>query len=1169
LIVVHAAIPPRAASRVRRTGASHVAGRAGRRAAPLPAGIGLVLSLAALGGCGRAPHGPRLFTLLTPERTGVTFTNTITTSESLNEQTDFFVYNGGGVGIGDINNDGLPDIFFAGNQVPSRLYLNKGNLRFEDVTQRAGIDTRGRWCSGVSMVDINNDGFLDIYVSVSGPPWTPAAQRANLLFINDGDGTFTEEAERYGIAGSDFTTHAAFLDYDGDGYLDLFLLGDSPHDFGRGAAELRPMGMQLASAGGYSQLYHNNGDGTFTNVSRAAGLLREIGYGLGVAVADVNRDGWPDIYISDDVTPNDILYVNNRDGTFSDKRGSWLKHTSFAGMGVDVADFNNDGWPDVVQSDMVPDALSDRKRMSGAVSYGTQLDYRNKGFLDDYQVNSLQLSSGVLPNGTMAFSEIAQLAGVPYTGWSWANLFADVDNDGYKDIFVATGYPKIVNDYDYQVAVYRLRRQARDSAAEHRQEWELLKRLQGYSLPNRVFRNEGDLTFSDRSEQWGVDQLSFSNGAAYGDLNNDGRLDLVVNNIDGPAFIYEGVRPRGDSTHYLTVDLQGDHSNRGGIGSTLILTAGGRKQYVYPTPYRGYASSMDDRAHFGLGNATRADSLGVIWPDGRYQLLTNVAVDRILTLKQDDAGDAVSGGCHEPECFARHLGPDNHARSATVAPRRSPSSHAFEPVTGSRELRYTQQTAGLVDFSAQPLLPYMISHQGPPVAVADVDGDGLEDVFIGGSAGVPGRLFRQQRDGSFVESTRGQPWAADRDYDDWGALFVDANGDGRPDLYVASGGYQGSPVSRWLQDRLYVNRGGGQFVRDSLALPEMLTSTEAVAAGDFNGDGRPDLFVGGRLVPRNYPYPARGYLLRNDGGHFTDVTAEVAPELLKPGGMVTAAVWADFNGDGKVDLVTAGEWMPLTFYHSDGHRLHDVTSQVGVGATRGWWYSLAVGDFNRDGHPDLVAGNLGLNFMYHTSAQSRFGVYAADFLGNRTTNIVLTQEIGGTEYPFFGLARLAPSIYPLALRFPSYGAFAVVSIPQVFGADQLAQAVHYQTDTFASLYLQSNGDGTFTASPLPNLAQIAPIRGIIPEDVDGDGNLDLIVAGNLYDTEPNTPRADAGNGLWLKGDGRGHFTPVPPWESGFLAPGDVTGLAMIKTSTGSAVLVANYGDSLQTYSIKR
>jgi len=499
-------------------------------------------------------------------------------------------------------------------------------------------------------------------------------------------------------------------------------------------------------------------------------------------------------------------------------------------------------------------------------------------------------------------------------------------------------------------------------------------------------------------------------------------------------------------------------------------------------------------------------------------------------------------------------------------PTPDPRHQPFHPVAA---LQYRHQPASSVDYEVQPLLPYEPSRHGPPIAVADVNGDGLDDVFIGGAAGVPGKLFLQRRDGSFVESTQGQPWAADKEYDDWGAVFFDANGDGRPDLYVASGGYQLSPVSRLLQDRLYINRGGGRFVRDSQALPAMPTSTAAVAAGDFTGDGKPDLFVGGRLAPRNYPYPVRSYLLRNDGGKFTDVTAEVAPELLRPGGMITAAVWIDFDGDGRLDLVTAGEWMPLQFFHNEGGTLRNVTASMGLPPTRGWWYSLATGDFNHDGHPDLVAGNVGLNFSYTTSPHSRFGVYAADFAGSRNTDIVLTQEIAGTEYPLFGRAKLGPTIYPAALRFPSYAGFAVASVAQLLGPGPLQHALRYQTDMFASLYLQNNGDGTFRAVPLPNLAQISPIRGIVVDDVDGDGNVDLIVAGNLYDTEPNTPPADAGNGLWLKGDGRGHFTPVPAVASGLLAPRDVTGLALIKTPAGKAVLVANYGDSLQAFTIRR
>jgi len=1109
----------------------------------------LFIPLLLVEGCSQREKQPPLFELLPPSRTGVSFANTITTNDSVNVQSDPYVYNGAGVAVGDIDNDGLPDLFFTGNMVSSRLYLNKGGMRFEDITDRAGVKT-DRWATGATMVDINNDGYLDIYVSVSGSEGSKGKDRANLLFINNGDHTFTEAAARYGIADTGFTTHAVFLDYNGDGYLDLFLLNNSPKDFARGAADTHPLGVRSNSPGGYSKLYRNNGDGTFTDVSREAGMLAQVGYGLGVAVADVNGDGLPDIYVSNDVAPNDVLYINNGDGTFTDRAGAWLKHTSFAGMGVDIADFNNDGWADILQMDMMPAALDQRKRMSGYLTYSGRIELRRRGFRDDYDVNSLQLSNGVTQHGDVVFSEIAGLAGVAYTDWSWSALFADVDNDGYKDIFITNGYPKAANDLDYQTAAFGARR-----TGDHRKALRLLKDLRSYRLSNYVFRNNGDLTFTDKTKAWGMDQPGFSFGAAYADLNNDGRLDIVVNNIDTPASIYENVQPQDDAHHYLQVKLQGDSRNRRGIGSQLILTAGGQKQYIYHSPYRGYMSTMDDRAQFGLGRAKRADSLEVIWPDGRYQLLINLDVDRMVTLQQSEATQKVPGRCRVTGCLPRPLTPD-------------PRPRMFQPMDARRALKYKHSEGTFVDYEVQPLLPYEPSRHGPPIAVADVNGDGLDDVFIGGAAGVPGKLFLQRRDGSFVESTQGQPWAADKEYEDWGAVFFDANGDGRPDLYVASGGYQLSPVSRRLQDRLYINRGGGRFVRDSQALPAMPTSTAAVAAGDFTGDGKLDLFVGGRLAPRNYPYPARSYLLRNDGGKFTDVTEEVAPELARPGGMITAAVWIDFDGDGRLDLVTAGEWMPLQFFHNDGGKLRNVTASMGLPPTRGWWYSLATGDFNHDGHPDLVAGNVGLNFSYTTSPQSRFGVYAADFTGGRTTDIVLTQEIGGTEYPLFGRAKLGPTIYPIALRFPSYASFATASVTQLFGAPQLQGALHYQTDTFASLYLQNNGDGTFTAVPLPNLAQISPIRGIIPYDVDGDGNLDLIVAGNLYDTEPNTTPADAGNGLWLKGDGRGHFTPVPPVASGFLAPGDVTGLALIKTPAGKAVLVANHGDSLQAFTIR-
>ncbi len=1103
---------------------------------PLPL---LFLPLLCLVSCGREEQPPPLFRLLSPDRTGVTFANTITTDDTVNVQTDSFVYNGGGVAIGDIDNDGLQDIFFTGNMVSSRLYVNKGGLQFEDITRSAGVMT-DRWATGASMVDIDNNGYLDIYVSVSGPAWSTPEERHNLLFLNNGDRTFIEAAAAYGIDDTGFTTHGVFFDYDRNGYLDLFLLTNDPEGFARGEAERHPAGIRSQSPTSYDRLYRNNGDNTFTNVSDEAGILRQVGFGLGVVVADLNWDGRPDIYVSNDDTPSDVLYVNNGDGTFSDKAAAWLGHTSFAGMGMDIGDFNNDGWLDIVQTDMMPEGLLARKRMAGAMTYGSFMELRRRGFHHDYNANSLQLNNGMTEAADVSFSEIARLAGIAYTDWSWTALFGDYDNDGYKDILVTNGYPKAVIDYDYQLEMFGVRRSGDDGRG-----LEILKQLAGYHVPNYLFRNEGDLTFSNRTAAWGLSQPSFSYGAAHADLDNDGRLDIVINNIDAPAFIYHNVGHPDDTSHYLGIELEGEGLNNRGLGSKLILTAGGQRQYIDHTPYRGYMSSMDDRIHFGLGDAQRVDSLQVVWPDGRYQLLTDLQVDRVVTIRQREATENRAPGPPEPV-----------------------RNRVFGSMKTDKALSYRHQEKTFIDYSVQPLLPHMLSRQGPPLAVGDVTGNGLDDVFIGGAAGFPGVLFLQGEDGRFAESSQGQPWVADKSHEDWGALFFDMNEDGMLDLYVASGGYHLSAVSDLLQDRLYINQGSGRFVRDRAALPRMLTSTASVAAGDFTGDGRLDLFVGGRLVPRNYPYPTRSYVLRNEGGTFADITEAVHAEFVQPLGMITDAVWMDFTADGRLDLVTAGTWMPVQFYENAGDRLREVTGSTGLPAMRGWWFSIESGDFNRDGRPDLVAGNLGLNYTFTTSHDSKFGVYAADFTGNQTTDIVFTQEVDGTEYPFFGLAKLGREVYTIGVTFPTHAAFAEAPVVAVFGSSQLDQAVHYQADSFASVYLQNDGDGTFTAIPLPNSAQLSPITGMIADDFDGDGHLDLLVAGNLYHADPNTARADAGKGLLLRGDGRGHLTPVPPFASGFLAPLEVTDLALITTPAGKVVLVANNSDSLQAFAVR-
>lgn len=1099
----------------------------------------LLLAVLTFGLAACSREEPPLFKLLSPDETGITFANTITTDTTENVQKDSFVYNGGGVAIGDIDNDGLVDVFFTGNMVSSRLYRNLGNMRFEDITESAGVAT-SQWAYGASTVDINGDGYLDIYVSVSGPEWTAPEDRANLLFVNNGDRTFTEAAAHYGIADTAFSTQGAFLDYDRDGDLDLFLMNNDPGGFARGITEMHPAGVRSRNTVSYDRLYRRDDDGTFTDVSNSAGVVREVGFGLGIAVSDLDRDGWPDIYISNDDVPNDVLYVNNRDGTFTNKADAWLKHTVLAGMGVDIADFNNDGWFDVLQTDMVAEDLPTRKAMTGAQTYQSYMELRYRGFQFDYSANALQLNDGPVQDGDILFSEIGHMAGVPYTSWTWSPLLADLDNDGYKDIHITNGYPKAVIDYDYQTTVFNLQRQGR-----YRDATEVLSTVGSYDVSDYVYRNRGDLTFENKTNAWGLERPSFSYGAAYADLDNDGRLDLVVSNIDAPAFIYHNIRPPDDTSHFLAVELVGSPPNTQGLGSTVRLVAGGQAQVIYQSPYKGYQSTVDERVHFGLGNAARADTLDVVWPDGRRQVLTDVEADRVVTVRQEDATE--------------------HQEPQPIDP---PPDRPFQPMGASRGLRYVHHEKSFVDYSIQPLLPHRLSRLGPPLATGDVTGNGLDDVFIGGAADASGTLLFQEEDGTFHESTLAQPWAADRNLEDWGALLFDADGDGRLDLYVASGGYQFSAVSPRLQDRLYVNQGGGQFVRDTAALPTMVTATAAVTAGDFNGDGRMDLFVGGRLVPGNYPYPTRSYVLRNDGGRFTDVTEAMAPDLVRPGGMITDGAWVDFTGDGRLDLVTVGVWMTPQFFANEGDHLRNVTDATGLTNMRGWWYSIATGDFDRDGDADIVLGNRGLNTAYTTSPTSRFGVYASDFTDNRTTEIVLTKEIDGVEYPFFGIAKLGPAIYTLGALFNSYREFAEAPIRRMFTTQQLAQAVHYQVDTFANIYLRNDGGGRFTATPLPMFAQISPIRSMLVSDVDGDGNLDVLAAGNMYYTEPNTPRTDAGNGVWLRGDGKGSLTPVLPRTSGFLAPLEVTDLALITTPTGKAVLVANNSDSLQAYTIR-
>mgnify|MGYP003132866061 CR=1 FL=1 len=1103
-----------------------------------------------------------LFRKVDPNFSGVHFSNNITVDE-LNVHDNPYIYLGGGVAVGDLTGNGLPDIFLTGNQVSSRLYFNLGDMKFEDVTESAGVST-SQWATGASMVDIDGDGLLDIYVSVAGLSDTPAEMRRNLLYINKGDGTFTESASEFNLADTSFTTQSAFFDYNGDGFLDVYLLNNSELDFAGGSI-FSEGNFRTGSDISFDKLYRNNGNGTFTDVSEEAGILREIGYGLGIAIADINRDGCPDIYISNDLDPNSILYINNGDGTFTNRAPDWLKHTSLAGMGTDIADFNNDGWPDILVADMMPEDLRDRKKMSGSITFEQQMDLIGRGINYQYSMNTLQLSNGMKPNGEMVFSEIGRQAGISYTDWSWSTLMADFNNNGLKDIFITNGFPKAVYDFDFKIQEFSL---VNRSDTEARNELlQLVSDLYDIFLPNYIFENNGDLKFINKTVDWGLNHEGYSYGAAYADLNNNGKLDLIINNINEPASIYENQGVPENQHTFLKVHLDGSYPNSQGIGSELIVTIDGSSQYLSQSPYRGYQSTVDNILHFGLGSNSKIDSLEIFWPDGRYQLLTDLTTNQQITLSQEDAKEY------------------NEKLTDPLL-----ENHHFESVEKENLTTWKHsENNSFIDFKIQPQLPHRLSRLGPVIASGDVNGNGLDDLYIGGVADSPGLLLIQQSDGSFKESEHSDVWEKDRRFKDSGALFFDATGNGILDLYVASGGYEISPSSQLHQDRLYINRGDGNFVRSDEGLPEMITSTQAIAAGDFTGNGLMDLFVGGRLTPYLYPLPPRSYLLINEGGTFTDATEQVASELLESG-MITDAEWVDLDNDGMQDLVLSGIWLPVQFFRNDGSELINITEDTGLPPMRGWWYSLAVADLNGNGYSDIVAGNLGLNHTFTTSTDDPLGLYAADFNNNRQMDNFFTKRYNQTDqseqndpglfsfkeknednesvYPFFGLAKYGMQHPQLMQRYKSFERFAVVDMEELFRRELLNRALRLEADTFESSIFYNNGDGTFTARPLPSLAQISPVKSILIFDVEDNGFNDLILAGNIYATDPEIPRADAGNGLWLKNDGAGNFIPISPFESGFLAPKDVKTLSLVRSPNGNLIVIGNNDDYIRLYKIR-
>ena len=1036
-----------------------------------------------------------------------------------------YYYNGGGVAAGDVNNDGLPDLYFTSNLQQNRLFLNKGNYTFEDVTDRAGVAGSSGWTTGVTMADVNGDGWVDIYVSAVS---YLEEHGHNILYINNRDGTFTDRTTEYGLAFSGYSTQAAFFDYDGDGDLDMYLLNHSVRSamtIGRGP--FRENRDPLAG----DRLYRND-RGHFTDVSAQAGIYGGgEASGLGVVVSDVNLDGCPDIYVANDFQEDDFLYVNNCDGTFSERLGSATGHTSRFSMGVDAADFNNDGRPDVVVADMLPDREDVLKTSSTAEGFNIFEMKTRAGYHPQYSHNTLQLNRGL---GKL--SDIAYLAGIAATDWSWAPLFADLDNDGLKDLVITNGIYRRPNDLDYIGYVGNPAVQASLAKAASEESAAILKKMPHVPLANFAFHNNGDLTFTDMASAWGLGGEGFSNGAVYVDLNNSGALDLVVNNINAPASIFRNRARELNKRSSLSVTLRGAGENSAGIGAKVSIVAGGVHQLLEQSPTRGFQSSVDPRLHFGLGAATRVDSLTVVWPDRRFQVLTDVPANQLLVLTQAQAG-----------------GRYDYRRVTSATP-------LFEDVTRQHAIPYRHAENPFHDTDREPLMTHLLSTEGPALAVADVNGDGLDDIFAGGAKWQAGKLLLQQRDGSFRAASE-RVFAADSLSEDVDAAFFDANGDGRPDLYVASAGNEFAGRSDALRDRLYLNDGNGSFHRALDALPPLFENSSCVVPGDFDGDGDIDVFVGSRVVPQQYGATPKSHLLRNDGsGHFTDVAARQSDEL-ENAGMVTSAAWMDYDGDGHLDLVVAGEWMPVRVFHQESGRFVDRTSAAGLAGADGWWSSVSVADLNADGRPDLVLGNLGLNSFIRASADEPARLYVGDFANDGSLEQILTSYRHGVSYPLAGRDDFAQVLPASRGQFPTYASFGASRIEDIVPSASLARATVRQATTFATSVAINSASGTFTLHALPTEAQFAPVRAVLARDFDGDGKLDLLLAGNFFAVTPSIGRYDASYGQLLHGLGDGRFTAVGMTDSGLLLEGEVRHLAELRAANGQLLVVAARNDT--------
>lgn len=1084
-----------------------------------------------------------LFKLLDSETTNVDFVNKLDFKGKFNIYTYRNFYNGGGVGLADINSDGMLDIYFISNMGDNRLYLNKGNFEFEDITLKSKTAGARAWSTGVSMADVDGDGWIDIYVCNSGE--IEGDDKKNELFINNGDLTFTEKAAEFGLADAGYSIHGAFFDYDKDNDLDFYLINNSYKSIG--SFDLRKNKRNERDELGADKLFRNDGD-TFTDVSESAGIYGSvIGFGLGVTVGDINLDGWQDIYISNDFFERDYIYMNQGDGTFKENLTSQMRSISAASMGADIGDINNDLYPDIFVTDMLPRSDVRMKTVTTFENWEKYQENLKNDYYHQFIRNMLHLNNG---DGT--FSEIGRLAGVQATDWSWGALIFDMDNDGLKDIFVANGISQDLTDQDY-LQYFSNREIVKTIVKGKDIDFEkLISAIPSKRISNFAFKNKTSYQFENMAKEWGLDEPSFSNGSAYGDLDNDGDYDLVVNNVNMKAFVYRNNNQKINKDHaFIRIKLHGIGKNTHAIGSKIIAKAQGSSYYIEQMPIRGYQSTIDHNISIGLGKANQVDSLIIVWPDGRMTLRENLAINQTLEFNNEDGG--------VPFEFYK-------SRVKACLPDRQAS--VFLDITNKSPIDFTHKENDFIDFKRDRLIFQMISTEGPKLCMGDVNGDGLDDFFIGGAKDSPGALMVQQKNGSFKKSNQ-NIFEADALSEDTGGQFFDADNDGDLDLYVNSGSIELPNSSSGLLDRLYINNGKGSFSKSSQILPTFnFESTSCVRSYDYDNDGDLDLFIGVRSKPFLYGIPVNGYILNNDGnGIFMDVTRQIAPDLLNIG-MITDAAWADIDNDNDKDIIITGEYMPLTIIINEQGRFVNRTKEYGLDKTNGWWNTLVVDDLDGDGDLDFIAGNHGLNSMFKGSVLEPVQMYVNDFDLNGSVDHLVCVYKNGVSYPLVLKHDLVAQLPGLNHKYMNYKNFINQTIDSIFTHDQMGNALilnAYQLQTSIAI---NNGNGTFTVQPLPIEAQMSPVYAISVDDYDRDGIRDIVLGGNLYNVKPEVGRYDASYGTFLKGFKNLIYKSIPAKQSGFRIEGEARDMMTIHTIEGKKLMVARNNDKIQIFDVK-